>query len=119
MLQLHQGGNSHGHSRDFLDPQEASTALLSQRVSLLSAGKADNSLQDVSITHNRGPHYKTSFVVLFLQLPCCWSCLHSLIHRDATPEIAEPMDEEVGWMLADCTTEQPQSRMSVSNGTRW
>ncbi|KAK4825893.1 hypothetical protein QYF61_003249 [Mycteria americana] len=41
-----------------------------------------------------------------------------LIHRDAAPEIAEPTDEEVGWMLADGITEQPQSRISVSNGTR-
>lgn len=83
------------------------------------SSKADNSLQDVSIIHNRGPHYKTSLVAPLLQLPCCWSGLHSLTHRDAMPEIAEPMDEEVGWTLADCTTEQPQSRMSVSNGTRW
>lgn len=34
-------------------------------------------------------------------------------------ETAELMDEEVGWMLAACGIEQSQSRISVSNGTRW
>lgn len=115
---LRQSGNSHRHSRDFLEPQEDSAALLSRKTSFLSTEPV-TSLQDVSITHNGGPDYKTSFVAYLLQLLCCWSCPHSLIHRDAMPEIAEPMDEEVGWMLADCITEQPQSRISVSNGTRW
>ena len=81
--------------------------------------EAVTSLQDVSTTHNGWPDYKTSFVAYLLQLLCCWSCPHSLLHRDARPETAEPVDKAVSWVLADCVPEQPQSRISVSKGTRW
>lgn len=79
------------------------------------------SSHDVSARHTGRPDSEASFVVYLLQLLCCWSCLHSHVHRAAMLERAEnsPADEEVGWMLADCNTEQPQSRISVSNGTRW
>lgn len=98
---LCQSGSSHRRRRDFLEPQEASAALLSQKMSLLSTAK-QLSPYKMSPQHTTGgPDYKTSFVVYLLQLLCCWSCLHSLIHRDATPEIAEPVDEEIGWITAD------------------